>query len=412
MKKVKLTGYVEGEESLRTLVETGYGKVLVESPRYSLLCLLNESRKDEYEEIKRLFELGKELDPQLEIVFNLDIIPHENELPDIERLIHGLLKIGYDGIRVQDMGVATIIRDMTPELKFEINSYTGNNNPEAVLFLEKAMGPGLSGITLSKEIDIRDLTEICHRMSVRAEIMVHGPILLFHSRRRLLKLSDFSGESYVEKDNYALWLKESKRPDDWFLFRDSAHGSFMFFCHELCLIKHVRELMELGPDYWLVDMRGKSGDVLKIVTEKYFGRMEDALSGDYHESEGNRLYDEIEKLYPQGLTEGFFLENTTDSRVRSAGEDLGDCVGRVISVVKEKVMAVEILGDLRAGEELIVRTPEGKCLNYCASEIRTLEGQDVRELFVDHVYLFNWRKGLTAKCLIFKKDRLGNCVLS
>ncbi len=400
MTKIKMTTYVEDRRTLETCVKLGYDKILIEEPHFSLLSPKDWTEKIDYEHIDSLFEMGKSLNPELEIVFNLDLMAHDNDLEGIKDLISHLQRIGYDGIRVQDIGLASLVKDMAPEVCLEVHTVTGNYNGQAISFLENALAPSITSIVFSKEIPYKELKDINDKSMLNNEILVHGPILLFYSKRRLIHESDFAEESHVGTERYGLFLQEKKRPDEYFRFLDNPHGSFMFHSEILCLIRHIPEILALGMPYILFDFRGQGIEVIQDVTHTFKNQLEKHDRSSIWDDRDEEIITQIQKHYPEKLGEGFFLENLTDSHVKEKEFGPAQRVAKVLGVVKEKVIALEVLVPIETEADYTIKTPDGKSFSYSPRRIQQLDGINITRAPAGSIVIANWRKGVSTGSFI------------
>ncbi|GMT49139.1 MAG: hypothetical protein IEMM0008_0678 [bacterium] len=391
-----MTTYVEDQNTLEICVKLGYDKVLIEESHFSLLSQKDWTEKIDYEHIDSLFEIGKALNPKLEIVFNLDLMAHDQDLKEVKVLIDHLQRTNYDGIRVQDIGLASLIKDVAPEVHLEVHTVTGNYNGQAISFLEKALKPSIRSIVFSKEIPYKELKDINDKSTLNNEILVHGPILLFYSKRRLIHESDFAEESHVGTERYGLFLQEKKRPDEYFRFLDNSHGSFMFHSEILCLIRHIPEILALDMAYILFDFRGQEMAVIRDVTHGFKTqlRKHDSYSG--WDDGDEEIVTKMQNHYPQKLSDGFFLENLTDSHVKGKESGSAQRVAKVLGVVKERVMALEVLIPITTQADYTIKTPDGKSFSYSPRWIERLDGINITRALVGSIVIVNWRKGVST----------------
>ncbi len=395
--------YIQDLKQLKCALELNYDKLLIEEPRLSLLCTRDWKDEIDYNYLEKILSYGKNSNKSLQIIFNLDIIAHQEDLLVIKPFLNKIKNMGYDGIRVQDLGIASLIKNEFPEFRLEINTYTGNDNWKSLEFLEKSLSPTLKTFVFSKEVPIDDLIDMNHRSSLENEILIHGPILLFYTKRRLIEQSDFIQEDHRGEKYYKLLLEEQKRPGEYFPFHDNPHGSFLIYPKELCLFPHLKKVLEIGLNYVLFDFRNKPLDVMKIITEHYHKYIDSIISSSEKEFDVPKALKEMESYYSQGFTEGFFLENKTDSHVNQNITERDHCLGEVIGTIKESVMAVEVMNSFNIRDELIIHTPEGKEILMNNYNLKDFNQCDIEQAHEGDMVIMNWRKGVTAKSLIFRK---------
>ncbi|MDH4129122.1 MAG: U32 family peptidase [Spirochaetota bacterium] len=401
----KFTTYLCDENSLKSAVDLGFNKVLVEEPHFSLLCERKILNEIDLIYIESIFELGKKLNPNLEIIFNLDIIAHNNDIEKVKVFISQLQKIGYGGIRVQDIGIANIIHNHFPELTLEINTVTGNYNSKAISFLENSFKPQLRTIVLSRDIPYDNIVKISEKSILQNEILIHGPIILFYSKRHLIVESNFMDQSTNYNDQYELFLQEKMHPDDWFPFINNTHGSFMFYSKIFCLINRIQDIIKTNISNFLFDFRRQPLDTMKTVVTEFKKLIVKTKSCSNTTDHSNNSYKIIESCYPQGLTEGFFVKNTTDCNIKPMNND-NKPIAKVLGVIKEKLIAVETISPFNLNDTLIIKTPEGKAFSYTPGFIKTIEGDNLTSIIQDKLVILDWHKGVTPESLIYLDNKL------
>lgn len=108
------------------------------------------------------------------IFLTLNIVVLENEIPSIIRLLNRLAQTDVDGVIVQDLGLAYIIKRYFPTLDIHASTQMNTHNEGQVLLLSKL---GASRVNLSRELNIDEiahLAEFGHKNSVLMEVFVHG----------------------------------------------------------------------------------------------------------------------------------------------------------------------------------------------------------------------------------------------
>lgn len=372
----------------------GFKKLIIEEPHFSLLSRQKLLDKINYSFLEQSFKKCQEND--IQAVFNCDIILHDPILKDIQSFISRLVDRGYTVIRVQDLGLANYIFNNFPHLKLEINTATGNYNNKSYQFLEHSFSPALNCILFSKEIPYIDLNIIQEKSQLNNELLVHGPILMFYTKRRLIKESPLDNIEIDGEDRFTLLLKEQKRPDEWFEFYDNHHGAFMFYCHELALLEVMDKVLDSNIPSLLFDFRSKSNDVKKAVSHLYFEKINELRNN----SKDKLNLKSIEHFYPHGFSTGFFLENSTDSHTKSKEEIEYRILGKIISIVKEKTIAIEVFETINLNDELKILTPAGKELQYNPKSFKLLSNESIETAMEGQIIIAEWRKGIVPESYI------------
>jgi len=108
------------------------------------------------------------------IFLTLNIVVLESEVPSIIRLINQLTETFIDGVIIQDLGLAYIIKHHFPSLDMHASTQMNTHNEGQILLLGKL---GASRVNLSRELNIDEITHLAqfgHKHNVLMEVFVHG----------------------------------------------------------------------------------------------------------------------------------------------------------------------------------------------------------------------------------------------
>ena len=127
------------------------------------------------------------------VFITLNTILYDNELPEAERLIRELARIGVDAFIVQDMG---ILRLDLPPVCLHASTQMHNYDLERIRFLDRL---GFSRIVLARELTLDQIRTIRREVKAELEVFVHGALCVSLSgqcylSQRLFRRSANRGE--------------------------------------------------------------------------------------------------------------------------------------------------------------------------------------------------------------------------
>lgn len=108
------------------------------------------------------------------IFLTVNIVLLENEIPSVIRLLKQLAESQVDGVIVQDLGLAYIVKHHFPELDMHASTQMNTHNDGQIVLLSKL---GASRVNLSRELDIDEITHLAQfgrQHNVMTEVFVHG----------------------------------------------------------------------------------------------------------------------------------------------------------------------------------------------------------------------------------------------
>ena len=111
------------------------------------------------------------------IYVTVNTLVYDDELLEVERLVHDLYRIGVDALIVQDMG---ILRLDIPPIALHASTQCDLRTPEKARFLE-AMG--FSQLVMARELTLDEITAIRDVTTVPLEAFVHGALCVSYSGR-------------------------------------------------------------------------------------------------------------------------------------------------------------------------------------------------------------------------------------
>ncbi|GAD79091.1 peptidase U32 family protein [Vibrio ezurae] len=111
---------------------------------------------------------------QCKIFVTLNVLILESELPAIVRLLSQLNTTKVDGVIVQDLGLAYLLKHHFPELDVHASTQLNTHNEGQILFLNQL---GASRVNLSRELNITEIKHLAQfglQHDVLMEVFVHG----------------------------------------------------------------------------------------------------------------------------------------------------------------------------------------------------------------------------------------------
>lgn len=291
----------------------------------------------------------------------LNVIPHGNEFALLPSYVKFLEKIGVNGVIVADLGVFQIVQENS-SLPISISTQASNTNWRSVK-LWKEMGA--RRVVLAREISLENIAEIRAKVpDIEIEVFVHGAMCMAVSGRCILS-NNMTGRDANRGDcaqscrwNYS--VDEENMEGDEIADRNSDGYSFIFNSKDLCTIKIIDKLLDIGVDSLKIEGRMKGIYYVANVVKVY----KDALNS-YYSPEGFRYnpqwMEELESTSHRSYSTGF-LENKPTSaamnyRDRNSYSQSHQLVAKVIEKLSDTEYKLAIRNRLLTGEKLEVINP-------------------------------------------------------
>ena len=313
MQDVELLMPAGNLEKLEYAVRYGANAVYLGVVDFSLRAM----RKGEIitlDNLKHAVDLAHSLGAKAYLTLN--IFAFNNDIKLLESCIGRLKDANPDAVIVSDFGVINLVKKYMPNTPIHISTQTNTLNYESVKFWRDF---GAERVILARELPIKDIAEIRNKVpDVELESFIHGSQCVSFSGRCLLSDYFTNGERKANHGNcsqpcrWSYKLVESTRPDQYYEINQDERGSHILSPKDLCLVKHLRELIDAGVNSLKVEGRTKSLYYVSAVSKTYRNAIDEILKNP--EADMEKYFIELKKVGNRGYTTGFALgENKPDS---------------------------------------------------------------------------------------------------
>lgn len=259
------------------------------------------------ENLKSAVDLAHSLGAKAYVTLN--IFAFNNDIKQLEACIDRFKDANPDAIILSDFGVFNLVRKYMPDMPVHISTQTNTLNYESVKFWRDL---GAERVILARELPIADIAEIRRRVpDVELESFVHGSQCVSFSGRCLLSDYFTNGERKANHGNcsqpcrWSYKLVESTRPDQYYEINQDERGSHILSPKDLCLVEHLRKLIDAGVDSLKVEGRTKSLYYVSAVSKAYRQAIDECLKNP--DADLHKYFIELQKVGNRGYTTGFAL---------------------------------------------------------------------------------------------------------
>ena len=186
----------------------------------------------------------------------LNTLVADAEMPAIEKLLRQLDYLAPDGVIVQDLGIAKLIRDRFPNLPLHGSTQLAVHTIDGVKELQRL---GFSRVVLSRELsfdEIRAIREACP--DVELKVFVHGALCYGFSgicmASQFITAGSADGVRSANRGSCAQICRT------WFHCDETGTDSWLFSMKDLCLGEKVRRFADIGVDSLKIEGRMKGPD--------------------------------------------------------------------------------------------------------------------------------------------------------
>ncbi len=311
----------------------------------------------------------------------LNVYPRNDELADLEKYIAELSKTGVDAVIVSDLGVFSMVKRIAPELEIHVSTQANTVNRETANMWAAL---GAKRIVLARELSVGEIKEIASSLpkDIEIEVFVHGAMCVSYSGRCLLSSylvgRDSNRGDCAQPCRWKYALMEVNRQGEYFPVEEDKDGTFIMNSKDLCLIRHIPELIEAGVTSFKIEGRVKSEFYVATVTAAYRRAIDRYLANPAEYVFDERDYEEVTKVSHREYCEGFFNGRLEDGQITASSSYIRgfDFVGIVTGYDDErKMLKISQRGKFLKGDMLDVLVPVGEPVLLLAADIINEAGE-------------------------------------
>ena len=373
MRNVELLMPAGNLEKLEYAVRYGANAVYLGVVDFSLRAM----RKGEIitlENLKSAVELAHKLGAKAYLTLN--IFAFNSDIKHLEECMDIIKDAKPDAILVSDFGILRLIKRYMPDVDIHISTQTNILNYECVKFWQDM---GASRVVLARELSIPEIAEIKKQVpNMEVECFIHGSQCVSFSGRCLLSDYFTNGERKANSGNcsqpcrWSYKLVEETRPGQYYEINQDERGSHILSPKDLCLVKHLKEMIDAGVDSFKVEGRTKSLYYVSAVAKTYRAAIDEIMANP--DADMEKYFLELKKVGNRGYTTGFALgENKPDSYSYDISKGLAGadflfefhdkkkyCDVDTTSNREDDLFLVKIKNKVLKGDEVEIITPKEK----------------------------------------------------
>lgn len=257
-------------------------------------------------------------DHGVKVHVTVNTMPREDEVLHLPAHLEMLDSAGVDALILADLGAFTLAGKYAPHCQRHISTQQSVANSVCACAWYDL---GATRVVLAREVGLEEIRKIRKGTPKELEIETfgHGAMCVSYSGRCLLSNymtgRDSNRGACAQPCRYQYALMEEKRPGEYFPVFEDEKGTYILNSRDMCMIDHLRDLMDAGVDCIKIEGRAKSAYYAAVVTGAYRHVIDDVAAGRAVDPVWRNEVDHVShRVYSTGFYYGFPGQYTESSR--------------------------------------------------------------------------------------------------
>jgi putative protease len=308
----------------------------------------------------------------VKIYVTVNTLYKDSEIKGVLEFIEKIYQYGVDGVILQDLGTAKLVKDNFPNLEIHASTQMTIHNLEGAKYLEEL---GFSRVVMARELSIAEVKEIADNTDLEIEAFVHGALCISYSGQCLMS-SLIGGRS----GNRGRCAQPCRLPyslvdlDSGEVVKEEYAKKYLLSPKDINTLKIIPKLIEAGITSLKIEGRMKRPEYTALVTEKYRKYI-----NEYFENKAHRVLakdqEEIEQIFNRGgFIPGYYLgKDNLDLISHQRPKNWGIKVGEVLAYNQQtKECKIKLSKELDQGDGIEIWIDGGRNIGMVLSDYQQI----------------------------------------
>lgn len=345
---IELLAPVGSQDSLIAAVQNGANAVYLGGKLFNARHNASNFDEDQLVEAISYAHLHK-----VKVYVTVNILIDNSEMEEVLDYVKFLHDIDVDAILVQDIGFASIVREILPDLDLHASTQMTINNVEGAKLLKDL---GFKRIVLARETPLEEIKKIHDNVDIELEGFVHGALCMSYSGQCLMSsmIGGRSGNRGTCAQPCRMKYSIVDENDNTVNGYEKIHA---LSPKDLNTIGYIDTLIDNGIVSLKIEGRLKRPEYVATIVKNYRKAIDESVNSI---TEDDRR--DIEQIFSRGFTKGLALGDFGESfRSSDRPDNRGVLLGKVARADKYNVY-VELQEDIDQGDgiEFLLKNGEYK----------------------------------------------------
>lgn len=317
------------------------------------------------------------------VYLTVNTLLKDEEIDRLSVFLKEPYEAGLDGVIVQDLGAASLIRKIFPQMEVHASTQMTITSPAAALKMKEM---GMTRVVPARELSIDEIRKIRKISGLEVEVFVHGALCYCYSGQCLLS-SMIGGRSgnrgtCAQPCRQLYRLKQSNSEAE-----NIQKARYYLSPKDLCGLPAIPELIGIGVDSLKIEGRMKNAEYVISAVQAYRRAVDACMKKE--EFDVVKEQDRLADIFNRGnFTEGYYRQYHGLSMMSmDRNHHNGLYIGKIVKI-NGGTFDLELCQKLDQGDILEIRTGNGSYVELTSGQegrigdIVTLHGKQMRSLSV------------------------------
>ena len=352
MRKPEILAPAGNLEKLKIAIDFGADAVYLGGGKLNLRAFAGNFTKEEIAEAVKYCH-----DRKRKVYVTVNVFARNFDLNGAGEYIKELESLGVDALLISDPGLIAISKEVAPNLEIHLSTQANTVNWRAAKFWHDL---GVKRIVLAREMSFNEIKGFTENLPEECDLeaFVHGSMCMAYSGRCLISNYMLGRDSNkgicANVCRYKYYLVEETRPNEFFPVMEDENGSYIMNSKDLCMIKHIPELVQSGIYSFKIEGRMKSEFYVASVVKAY----REALDSYWEDPENYEFKQEwmdiLLKVSHRPYHTGFFFGKSGEQNYEDSSYIRDYDIVGIVKEFDEETMTATIMQKNRVFEGDIV----------------------------------------------------------
>lgn len=330
----------------------------------------------------------------------LNTLIKDDEFESALLLAKKAYEYGIDAIIVQDLGLATKLLKLFPDLPLHASTQMTVHSLSGALELQNL---GFKRVILARELSMDEIDYISKNTDIEIECFAHGALCISYSGQCL-----FSSMIGGRSGNRGKCAQPCRLPYELFENDKKINSGYLLSTRDLCSLDYIPSFIDIGIKCLKIEGRMKSPEYVATVTRIYKKYIDLALSNQpYVVDKKDRK--ELMQVFNRGMSSSGHLDNEPNKNLvfKDKPNNMGLWLGKVQNYNKNKgLITVKLKEPIKIGDTVSLEKEQGI---YTISELME-NNKNITETKIGQTVTIGRMKGnITCNDKIYKMSSKDLC---